>query len=255
MIHIISYNIMSGENPTTILDSLKSFPEDAFITLQETNAPFIEAMIREAFPNAEIAFHNDSRPSTHRTGVTTIAPTKPIKSIKIDLPRLQGAFWKWLFWCDSSEVPQHRATLNKYLLSSGEELTIVNVHLEVLGWKKHKLQQVRVIKKALEEHGSDRAIILGDFNSSDVAWIVGVLEEGLELIGDLGAITVSMEHAISSVLSKRKWVHRLLKKRSLNKGFDSRKDWILVRGLTLKDEGVLEKHKGSDHYPIWAIFK
>lgn len=246
---------MSGEKLPDVSKTLTELPKDAVIALQETNNPSVVLRIRNLFPDSFITVHNGNEPKKHQTGVITISPEKPVFVRNLDFPRLRGKLWAWLFKKDGSEVPQHRALLTKFLLPDGTELTVVNAHFEVFGGKKHKLQQLLTVRKALEECGATKTIILGDFNTKNVGWMLEVLGQGFRLVGNPHDITASLEHTVSSNLVKHTRALPLITTRCVNIFFDSRRDWMIIKGLVVNNSGVMHEHTGADHYPIWAVLE
>lgn len=273
MFKVITYNVMALENKQQILASLEEFTnlterQDATLILAIQEArninpkwPRVEVALEKALPDVHVSTHIHPGYSLHKTGLVNIAINAlPVESVKIDFPRLPGLFWSLLFRLVRSEVPQHGALLDKYRLPDGEEVTVVNLHLDVFGGKKLKLAQAKTIKAALDKFGSEKAVVLGDFNAPTplakgplIEEIRIALGQEFSLVGEPEEITVGIENTMSSAMPGHLKIHRILKFFSLDKVIKFRTDWIMIRNLKLEKQNVLTEHKGSDHYPVEAI--
>jgi len=260
MLTVVSYNIMFAIKQKEVIESFRRIGRLAetngihyLIGLQEvrnternTN---IQQLVGGVFGQSHIDYFLREGISLHDLGLALISGSKPQKTLRLELPRLKGFFWNTLFKLKGG-IPQYGALINEYRID-GKAITVANLHLDVFGNNEHKASQVKAVKKALEKFDTKHCIIMGDFNTKDVEFVTELFGTDFNPLGSCEKHTVSIRKAINPEIPGS----RLIQKLARITGFDItfRSDWILVKNMKLRSEGVEYKCLGSDHYPLWAV--
>lgn len=152
------------------------------------------------------------------TGVALLSRLRLDDLTRIDLP------WHTCAW-------RPRLAMGATIELPGQRVRLFNVHVDPHGPLDNQHQQLEVVLEHAARHDGP-TIILGDFN------------------------TLSKQKAIE--------IRRLMESHGYHTPFSTgtptwrgaglrfHADWIFVRGLTVKQSGVVRPLGVSDHWPIWA---
>lgn len=144
-------------------------------------------------------------------------------------------------WPVDETGAKRRLALTALMNVPGLPLRVVNVDHEpsYLGWRDRNAAQVRALVERLAATPDDRVVVAGDFNASGNLWRgYGTSSHGGRIHRSMAALGfVPVEVAKPTF---RAWPLVL------------RIDRIYVRGLRVTDQGVEDRPRGSDHFPVWC---
>ena len=140
--------------------------------------------------------------------------------------------------------PRDRNAMSAVIDLGGQQLQIVNVHLDVRIGPGDRIRQLHPAVNEIEE----RVLVAGDFNTNPWAWSNGILPlVGTEaIVGQEQAEIVDdylLGNAFTSAIPWDTPTMRL-------PAFEIRTDDLYARGLPIVAAGV-EHVDGSDHWPVW----
>ncbi|HXK52857.1 hypothetical protein H6802_00485 [Candidatus Nomurabacteria bacterium] len=266
-----TFNILFGTNEK-VFESIKRLSEMgasndlAFLAFQEVRKnpkiKDIKEKLEASLEQKNLSYYMHHADTVNHLGLALASNIKYTTTHNLKLPQLNKLPWRiQSYFLD--QMPLCGAIINTYNIE-GKVLGVVNMHLDIGGGFKHKLNQVRSVKNYLETLHCDYEIIMGDFNTIGtvkvlfplIRWqskkIQQLFGTDYKITNTEKTYTSDIRGVVNPALPLKKLVEFTKKK-----GFawEQKLDWIITKNLIIEKSTVRHDLIGSDHYPVCAVLK